>query len=192
MSVQELAVGVAEDLDEVIRGRPYVLFGHSMGGAVAFELARLRQRRFASLPSALIVSGRGAPGRGIDRGIRHLNGDGLVAEMMTLDGTDARVLAEPDLVQLFLPSLRADYTASETYQAGDDAVVDCDIVALAGSADPYVDPTDVALWKDHTRGRFGFREFAGGHFFCQSHEADIAEIVAESFPSAAHVGPAAR
>ncbi|SFS90556.1 thioesterase II family protein [Saccharopolyspora flava] len=183
-SVPELASGAAAELDRMIAGRPFVLFGHSMGAAVAFELALTRRRDGARAPHALFLSGRGAPGRGVDRGIRFLDDDGLIAEVRRLGGTDSLVLDEPELVGLALPSLRADYGAAETYDPGPGAVVDCDVVALTGDADEHVAVDDARQWREHTTGAFDLHVFDGGHFFLTDHEPRIAELVGTALRAA--------
>ncbi|WP_239510456.1 thioesterase domain-containing protein, partial [Stenotrophomonas maltophilia] len=42
--------------------RPYVLFGHSMGAAVAYELVLALQQRNAALPNLLALSASEGPG----------------------------------------------------------------------------------------------------------------------------------
>ncbi|TWF95479.1 thioesterase II family protein [Saccharopolyspora dendranthemae] len=187
-SVRELASGAAPELDQLIAGRPFVLFGHSMGAAIAFELALSRRRDRARAPHALFLSGRGAPGRGIDRGIRLLDDDGLIAEVRRLAGTDSLVLDEPELVRLALPSLRADYAAAETYDPGPGAVVDSDVVALTGDADDNVGIDDAEHWREHTTGAFDLQVFEGGHFFLNDHEPRIAELLGTALRGARGVG----
>ncbi|MGX1915693.1 thioesterase II family protein [Streptomyces phaeochromogenes] len=179
-SVRDLARGVFEDLGPLAAGRPLALFGHSVGAAVAFELARLLENERPAGPRALFVSGRRAPSRGTDRGVRLLDDAGIIAELQGLRGTDARVLDDPELLQLLLPSVRADYVASETYDAGPDAVVRCDVVALAGDRDVHVEVDEVDGWRDHTTGAFELRVLPGGHFFLDDHEPEIAAVVTDT------------
>ncbi|MFG3216029.1 thioesterase II family protein [Streptomyces tendae] len=179
-TVPELARGAFEELTARVAGRSFALFGHSMGGAVAFELARLFERDASALPRALFVSGRRAPSVTGDRGVRFRDDAGLVDELRSLEGTDSRVLDEPDLLRLLLPMVRADYGAAETYQTGPDALVDSQVVALAGDRDPHVRIDEVAAWQDHTTAAFDLRVFPGGHFFTTEHEPEIAALVADT------------
>ncbi|MET9565845.1 thioesterase II family protein [Streptomyces tauricus] len=187
-SVQELARGVFDDLAPLIAGRPFALLGHSMGAAVGFELARILEREGPAAPLALFASGRRAPSIAGDRGVRFLDDDGLVAELRSMGGTDMRVLDEPELLQLLLPSVRADYVASETYDAGPGAIVGCDVVALAGHKDAHVEVDDVAAWRDHTTGAFDLKVFPGGHFFLTDHEPEIAALVTDTLRAATRAG----
>ncbi|GAA2329607.1 hypothetical protein SVIO_025930 [Streptomyces violaceusniger] len=144
------------------------------------------------MPLALFVSGRRAPSLGTDRGVCLLDDDGIIAELHDLAGTDTRILDEPDLLQLLLPSLRADYVASETYVAGPGAVTSCDVIALAGDRDPHVEVSEVADWRDHTTGTFELRVFPGAHFFINDHEPEIAAALADTLLAAAGPGPLIR
>ncbi|MGW8066172.1 thioesterase II family protein [Streptomyces ziwulingensis] len=187
-SVPELARGVHEDLARVVAGRPFALFGHSMGAAVAFELTRNLEREGAAAPGTLVVSGRRAPSIGSDRGVHLRDDDGVIAELRALEGTDTRVLDEPELLSLALPSVRADYTAAETYRTGPDAVVHTDVVALTGDRDSHVDTDEAAAWRAHTTGSFDLRVFPGGHFFLNDHEAEIAVLLAGTLGAGAPAG----
>ncbi|MEU8877891.1 alpha/beta fold hydrolase [Streptomyces javensis] len=189
-TVQDLARGTFADLESVAAGRTVALFGHSMGAAVAFELARLLEREESTAPRVLFVSGRRAPSLGTDRGARLLDDEGLVAELQGLEGTDARILEEPELLQLLLPSVRADYIASETYAPGPGTMVRCDVVALAGDEDAHVEVEEVAGWRNHTKGTFELRIFDGGHFFLADHEPEIATLVTDTVHAPAGSGHA--
>ncbi|MEV3930488.1 MULTISPECIES: thioesterase II family protein [unclassified Streptomyces] len=190
-SVQEMARGAFAELRARVVGRPFALFGHSMGGAVAFELARLLEREGPAAPSALFASGRRAPSVSGDRGVRFLDDDGIVEVLRELEGTDSRVLDEPELMRLALPAIRADYGAAETYHTGADALVGTPIVALAGDRDSHVRLDEVSAWGEHTTGTFDMRVFSGGHFFLTDHEPEIAALVTDTLRATAGSGPLA-
>lgn len=151
---------------------PTVLFGHSFGATLAYEVAR-RVR-----PRALIVSARRAPGDVRDRGMHRLDDDALLAELSKLDGMHPAILADPELVRLALPAVRADYQAAETYVHQPGPPLECPILALVGDTDPQVDATLMAHWGDYTTGRFDTLVFPGGHFYLTDHRATVvAEII---------------
>ncbi|MFE3739250.1 thioesterase II family protein [Streptomyces sp. NPDC059096] len=190
-SAQELARGAFEDLGPEIAGRPFAVFGHSMGAAVAFELTRLLEREGPAAPGTLFVSGRRAPSIKSDRGVHLRDDEGIVAEMRALGGTDVGILDEPELLSLALPSVRADYAVAETYAPGPDAVVRCDVIGLTGDQDPHVPLDDAAAWRGHTTGAFDLKVFSGGHFFLADDEPEIATLVTETLRATARPGSAA-
>ncbi|MGW0885202.1 thioesterase II family protein [Streptomyces sp. NPDC002671] len=88
-------------------GLPTVLFGHSMGAAVAYEVAR-GLTAAGRAPAALVVSGRPAP-RLSRPGTVHLGSDDdLVADLRRLGGTSSGILGSDSLMTAVLPTIRRD------------------------------------------------------------------------------------
>ncbi|MFJ6382644.1 thioesterase II family protein [Kitasatospora sp. NPDC092039] len=187
---------LADRIHEVLARRPelpLVLFGHSMGAVVAFEVARRLEA--AGRPAArLVVSGRRGPaiGLGPSEGVHLLGDDAITAEIRRLDGSSSIVLDDPDLMAAALPALRADYRAIETYCAEQDAVVSCPITSLTGDRDLKTSIAEAEDWRAHTTGAFDLQVFPGGHFFLTEEmprvigllDGHLSEAVGTTSPSA--------
>lgn len=158
-------------------GPPTVLFGHSMGAAVAFEVAR-RQERDGDRPAHLVVSGRRAPGPARPEEDVHTRGEAaLLAELDTLGGPGLDLLADPEMRELVLPAVRADYTAVETYGCEPGPPLRCPVTALVGDADPKVTVAEAGDWAAHTTGPFDLRVLPGGHFFLADHAPAVTTLL---------------
>ncbi|MFJ9626140.1 thioesterase II family protein [Streptomyces sp. NPDC101175] len=156
---------------------PTAFFGHSMGALVAYETARLLRAGSGTAPTEFFASGRRAPSALRDERL-HLAADrDLLAELVRQGGTPQAVLDDPELVELILPALRADYRAVETYRHRPGAPLDTPVTVLVGTDDPKVTPAEAHAWQDHTTGPTEVLTFSGGHFFVLEHRDRIGALV---------------
>lgn len=174
--VPEAAKSIRPYLD-----RPYSFFGHSMGALIGYEVARYLGHEGAPDPAHLFFSARRAP-------LRHdslpkiygLPDAEFIAEIgRRWGGIPSAILREPELLQLLLPTLRADVAVLETYIHTEGAPVDCPISVFGGTGDANITRDDLLAWRDHTRGTFRLRMFPGDHFFLRSRQRDVQNAIVE-------------
>ena len=153
--------------------KPFCFYGHSMGALLAFEAARALRRRGLPGPLGLIVSACRPPQGPFSQPVHHLSDDLFVEAMKRYQGIPQAVLAEPELMAMALPILRADIGLFEEYQYRSEAPLECQLTALAGLSDGEATPEQMRGWQLHSRGPFQLRTYAGGHFFIQSAASDV-------------------
>lgn len=175
-SITELADGVFAALRH-FSGPPLALFGHSMGAVIAFEVALRLQQEGNAVAVRLFVSGRRAPSRQHQEYVHLRDDQGLLAEVRALNGTDARVLGDEEIMRMSLPSLRGDYRAIESYRGGEGAQVSCPISMLVGDSDPRVTLNDALAWCTHTTTGFDSQVFPGGHFYLGEQQSQVLELI---------------
>ncbi|MCB0191743.1 MAG: thioesterase [Anaerolineae bacterium] len=153
---------------------PYALFGHSLGALVSFELARrVRQDRLTS-PVHLFVSGRQAPQiPDPDPPLHHLPETEFVQQVKHYNGIPEAVFQEPELLQLMIPLLRADFAVNETYHYTPQTPLNCPISAFGGEHDATVPVDDLKAWQVQTTHHFKARLYAGDHFFLRPAQASL-------------------
>jgi surfactin synthase thioesterase subunit len=154
-----------------------VVYGHSFGALVAFELTRALARR-RSAPSELIVGGRCPPHLPSRLPpIHQLPDRAFIAEMHRRYGGSATALLEnEDLLAIAMPALRADFEALETYRYVPDAVLSVPITALRGTSERFT-RDEAHAWAELTSGRCDVFEVDAGHFFVDSHPAWVLDHV---------------
>jgi len=166
-SVHELA----EDLSRQIHSRQlrptagYVLFGHSMGALIAFEMALTHSDHALPTPALVVISGRNPPYLSSRWGIEIL--DLSDRELLELLQALGRVPAGPlpAIAARLVPRLRADLRVAFEYRLkAPQVTVDAPLLVLRGHADPLVDPEHVTGWARYTRRKCTVRHHSGGHF----------------------------
>lgn len=157
---------------------PFALYGHSMGGLIAFELTRRLRRDQVTVPVALVISGRPAPGTPETlRAISNASDDALWQHLRSYNGTPNELLDNPEIRQLFLPILRADFSVVENYGYVVEPPVTVPIVAAIGTRDPSTPAGSELAWLNATTGTCRIRRYDGDHFFIRSHTADFVRDV---------------
>jgi surfactin synthase thioesterase subunit len=145
--------------------RPWALLGHSMGARLGFGLVERLIRDGGRVPGRFFASGCPAPHIPAGTGERRPRSDEqLVNELRRLGGTPAEALLEPKLVDLILPTLRADFQVCDTATVPDDLVLPAPITVLGGAEDDI--PVDqLTDWSRRSRADTEVLLFTGGHFF---------------------------
>jgi surfactin synthase thioesterase subunit len=150
-----------------------------MGALVAFETARLLARDELPGPQRLFLSGRGAPDPRAGTPYHLYDDADVLAEVRRLGGTDQAMLDNPEVLEMVLPPLRADYRAVDTYRWHGGEPLAAPITALVGDSDPMVTVEAARTWREHTSGDFALKIFPGGHFYLADHIGQVAATVAE-------------
>jgi surfactin synthase thioesterase subunit len=183
--IEPLVETLSQDLKNYF-DLPYVFFGYSMGALIAFDLARRFQETAARTPSFLFLAARRGPRMLGSSSTKTLNDRQFVDELRSLGGVAEAVLQSPEIMEMILPTLRADFSLCEDYRYSPGKLLDCPIRVLGGKEDKKIAHADLAAWSEETSASCSVRLFDGGHFFLHnSHSAIVNYILSEllSHPS---------
>lgn len=158
-------------------GQHFAFFGHSMGAMISFEVIRELKRKHKVGAMHLFVSGCYAPHIPDPNPLHSLPDQEFIDELKRLQGATPAELDNSELMQLMLPTLRADCLVTETYTYQQDLPLECPITVFGGTEDTIAKEEDLTQWQRHTNGRFACHIFPGKHFFFESAETSILKIV---------------
>ncbi|CAL9400264.1 alpha/beta fold hydrolase [Streptomyces sp. Tu 3180] len=179
-SMEEMADAVTAAVLPLL-DKPLALFGHSMGASLAYEVAVRLERRHGFCPSLLLVSAQRPP-HGQRPRTAHLDGEeSVLAEVRRLGGTDAELLDDPDLRDLVMPALRADFAVVGRYAENGPrpaVPVRCPVVGYVGDRDPNVTVDEVAAWADVAPKGFDLKVLRGDHFYLVPRRDELVADVA--------------
>ncbi|MEV6908734.1 alpha/beta fold hydrolase [Amycolatopsis sp. NPDC051071] len=153
-------------LDDLGEPTDVVLFGHSVGAVLAYELAH----RLASSVTVRHLFVSGSPGPATERpheiraSVRE-DDDAFLAQVRVLSGHVDQALYHPDLRELLLPALRADVTMHENYVPSTTEPLAVPITALRGSGDELVAAEGIREWAAFTTAGFETVELPGEHMY---------------------------
>lgn len=158
-------------------GSRFAIFGHSMGALIGFELLRELRKRYRRNAAHLFVSGCYAPHIPDPNPLYSLPDQGFIEGLKRLQGVPPAGLDNAELVQLMLPTLRADCLVTESYVYQDDLPLHCPITVFGGTEDTIAKEEDLVEWERHTNSRFARHIFPGKHFFFEAAQTSILQIV---------------
>ncbi|MGW0330941.1 thioesterase II family protein [Streptomyces sp. NPDC003011] len=186
-SMEELTDRVTEALLPFL-DVPVSLFGHSMGASLAYELALRLTDAHGVRPAALHVSSRKPPHRLTPHRLYEEGDEALIAEVRRLGGTDETLLSDPELREIVLPAIRADFTIVGTYGPRGAEPVECPVYAYVGDRDPSISAHDMAQWADIAPRGFRLDVLPGGHFYLQDRQQDLTRTLASRLTHPADEG----
>ena len=175
-----------------ITSTPYVLFGHSLGSRVAYELSCQLKSAKLPLPAYFIASGSRAPHLPNEkRQISNLPQDEFMQELEQLNGTPKEILLNQELMSFLTPLLRADFKIAENYQANKDPMP-FPILVLHGENDSGIRLEQAAAWDELSEEKSQLIQLPGDHFFINQYLPEVLEqvsIVVNKFMASAKTSP---
>lgn len=173
-SVEHLVAEIADDFSS-FTDKPFAFYGHSFGGILAFELTRQLRRMDLPRPHHLFVAASRPPQLELPYAPIHQLADRDFVESLQAryGGIPLAIYRDPDLLEMFLPAMRADFTAYETYRFHPDEPIDIPITAFAGAEDAAIRVDSLEQWAVHTAREFELHVLPGGHFFPATCAAEL-------------------
>lgn len=158
---------------EIASGNRLAIVGLSYGALVAYDVAAQLEAAGHQV-EALFVASQRAPTTPAPAANWHLMDDhDLLSRLDDIGGLIAGTEDDEEFLELFLPIIRTDLHASETYvKPAQYAKLRCPIYLYHGSADPAISANDAYAWCDEAL-EFSLRNIDAGHFLIDDDGKDL-------------------
>lgn len=159
----------------------YVLFGHSMGGALASLLTQELHRTQKKLPKHVLITGCRSLASNSSRSNKHTLSDAqLTEELKKLGGLPDEVLNNEELMEYFLPIIRADMEALETYIHYNKNPYPVPQTIIYGTYES-IDEENIATWRQESSLHTEIFKFEGNHFFILNNYEKITSLIIDFY-----------
>lgn len=157
---------------------PHVLFGHSFGARLAYEVARRAEALHPGRTRRLYVAACRSPDTPQTRPYLHeLSEPELRDALGVLGGVPGEVLRDERMMRLLLPVVRAEMRLAELWGVRPGPVLGAPVTALYGRDDPVDGAAATARWPRFSRAGGEVLEIPGGHFFLDTHRPRLLDII---------------
>jgi surfactin synthase thioesterase subunit len=146
--------------------RPVVMWGHSYGGIMAWEVIRRLRDRHHCEPVHFVVTGTATP-RGIEKWknrevlLKGMVADNSLEYLMSI----SRFVEDPEFFKAIRDPMRRDFPLLTSYRFEPMLPLNCPITAFAARQDDMVYTDEIREWAHHTKGGFELIEVDGDHWF---------------------------
>lgn len=180
-SISELANQFCREVRDMNFDERLIIFGHSMGAIIGFELAHLLTNQ-ARLPFALFVSAMGAPSffHAARKTKLQLSCKEIEDQILEFSDSPDKLLKNERWRSTFLPILTNDHALVSNYCYDSRKKLSTPIYVLGGDADRSTQMKNVRPWENESSARTSFHFFSGGHFYFRKHLESIGSLLLEA------------
>lgn len=163
----ELAsLDIHNQIRQKLTSENYLIYGHSMGAYLTLRVSSMLEK-INLRPRCIVVSGNPGPGICGRRNRHTLVQEEFINELKELGGISNVVLENEELMNFFIPILRADFEISEKNSLENEPPVNFPLYAMMGNEEKNFNK--IVNWAKFTKSYFQFEIMQGAHFFIYNH-----------------------
>lgn len=172
----DAAVDFYQQINALLTGSPFLIYGHSMGAYLALRVANMLEIA-GNGPAGIVVSGNAGPGIvRKEKKVRYLmERTEFMQELLQIGGIPNELIDNDEVFSFFEPVLRADFEIAERHDLRREPAIQAPLYAIMGSLEESVG--EINNWSGFTKGGFYSEVLEGDHFFIYRHPHRIAGII---------------
>ena len=171
--VDELYENIKPYLDD-----PFAFYGHSMGGLVAFALLKkIEQNGYKA--HKLIISASRPPHLYAQNKMDDYSDATLIKKLKDYGNTPDYVLESQELMELILPTFRADYQVVDSCKVSSDKTLKSKTIIF--NCEDDIEKNDSMEWEEYFENSCGYLAFEDGHFFINTQTSKVINSLNQVF-----------
>lgn len=164
--IVQLAKDILLQIRDDINKTNYVIYGHSMGALVGYELIKEILRLKLNVPTLLFCTGSSAPSTNDDDEISTYDSQAFWQEIFEMGGVPDEVRTNDDILDFLEPVFRSDIRAIERYEYQPmNKPFNIPIHVMSGIDDADISVESLNAWQQETGFPIKKQLVPGGHFF---------------------------
>lgn len=179
--IRETVDDVFKHLQHQITDGEYMIYGHSMGTLLGYELTKKVVASGLPKPVCAFFTGRGAPCVKETKKISTYDKEAFWQEIKELGGLPEEILNNEEMKDFFEPFLRSDFKAVEDYcyQAMEEPLP-VPLFIRTGSEEIIL-WHDVIKWQNETKYKLNLKVLPGNHFFIFRHPEYLIQQIIKAY-----------
>jgi pyochelin biosynthetic protein PchC len=177
--MEDAAAQIAGAVGPYLESGRFSVFGHSMGGALAYRLTKHLEKMGLKADLCFISSCSidGMQGRKPSGELNDHEFMMRVAEYGAVDET-SEAFQYPELREILMRILRADFALDESFRDTGEKI-SAPICIVCGREDQTETISRMRSWGSYTTAGLYSREFPGGHFFLEEHDGEVCDAIVQ-------------
>ncbi len=158
----------------------YAIYGHSMGGLIAYLLTLKLLKNHHKQPEHIFISGTAGPSAvsRYEKNRHLLPKDEFIQVITELGGMPDEILQSQELLNYVEPILRNDFRVIETYRYQDHPPLNIPFTVITGTEED-IEANDILLWQKETNLPVDFKRMPGNHFFIFHHTDQLLKVISK-------------
>ena len=178
--VNEMVENIYGEVVNQVQNSEYIVYGHSMGTLIGFELVRKLAANKQILPRLLFFTGRGAPSIEKEKKISGYEKERFWQEIREIGGLPEEIFEQKDLMDFFEPILRKDFQSLEDYRYVPLAAPLAIPIFVRVGAQEDIKDENIEAWQKETVLPLNVSKLPGNHFFIFNHPQVIVNQMIEA------------
>lgn len=157
----------------------YCIFGHSMGGLIAYEVYYRILERKEKLPKTLFISSVNVPGcKYTGKNFSKYEDRELVKLLFPLGGINLKIVENEQIAEFYLHILKQDMRLIEEYGTRKyDTGIESDLVIIYSKDDQLINKELIEKWNEEAISNFKIYDLDGGHFYILNNRNTLLDII---------------